>query len=95
MLSKHSQLHGGTIAPLQRQKDPAAKQAVSEGHSLIVGQESEVQVLKGSQTWRGDVKVQTVQPGRPESRVGLKEVFISLSKLNGVNWKKKENDFKT
>lgn len=69
MLSKHSQLDGGTIALLQRQKDPAAKQPVSKGHSFIVSQESEVQVLKRSQTWRRDIKVQTVQPGLPERGV--------------------------
>lgn len=72
MLPEHRQPDGGAVAPLQRQKDPAAKQPVSEGHSFVVGHESEVQVLKGSQTWGRDIKVQTVQPGLPERGVGLK-----------------------
>lgn len=60
VLSEHSQLHGGAVTPLQRQKEPAAKQPVSERHGFVLGQEREVQVLKRGQAWRRNIKVQRV-----------------------------------
>lgn len=65
VLSKHSQLHGGAVTPLQRQEEPAAKQPVSERHGFVLGQESQVQVLKRGQAWRRNIEVQRVQPGLP------------------------------